>query len=306
MNVTESEVLAMETVILSGKAVSRDMKGEMKIEVASLQAEHGLTPGLAVVLVGEDSASSSYVKGKRRASRKVGIKSDVYHFEPDITEAELLSVIGKLNENSEIHGILVQLPLPSHLCESVILNAVKPEKDVDGLHPVNLGRLIRGEDGFIPCTPYGVQQLLVRSGLEIQGRHIVIVGRSILVGKPLAALLLRKIPGGNATVTICHTGTRDLTRYTRQADILVVAAGRPHTVTADMVSEGTVVVDVGVNRVDDESSKKGYRLIGDVDFDSVSLKASAITPVPGGVGPMTITMLLYNTILAAKRARGLA
>jgi len=281
------------------------MKQQMKEEVAGLKDKHGLVPGLAVVLVGDDPASVSYVKGKRRACQKVGIDSKVYQFESDMSQENLLSIIQDLNDDASVNGILVQLPLPSHISENTVLNSISPEKDVDGLHPVNLGRMLRGEDSFLPCTPHGIQQLLTRSGVAVEGKHVVIVGRSTLVGKPLAAILLRKGRGANATITLCHTGTGDLASFTRQADILVVAAGRPGTVTGDMVAEGVVVVDVGVNRVDDPSSKKGYRLVGDVDFESVAEKADAITPVPGGVGPMTITMLLHNTIWSARKTHGL-
>jgi len=295
----------MTAEIISGKKVSREMKQQMKEEVAGLKDKHGLVPGLAVVLVGDDPASVSYVKGKRRACQKVGIDSKVYQFESDMSQENLLSIIQDLNDDASVNGILVQLPLPSHISENTVLNSISPEKDVDGLHPVNLGRMLRGEDSFLPCTPHGIQQLLTRSGVAVEGKHVVIVGRSTLVGKPLAAILLRKGRGANATVTLCHTGTGDLASFTRQADILVVAAGRPGTVTGDMVTKGVVVVDVGVNRVDDPSSKKGYRLVGDVDFESVAEKADAITPVPGGVGPMTITMLLHNTIWSARKTHGL-
>ena len=295
----------MTAEIISGKKVSREMKQQMKEEVAGLKDKHGLVPGLAVVLVGDDPASVSYVKGKRRACQKVGIDSKVYQFESDMSQENLLSIIQDLNDDASVNGILVQLPLPSHISENTVLNSISPEKDVDGLHPVNLGRMLRGEDSFLPCTPHGIQQLLTRSGVAVEGKHVVIVGRSTLVGKPLAAILLRKGRGANATITLCHTGTGDLASFTRQADILVVAAGRPGTVTGDMVAEGVVVVDVGVNRVDDPSSKKGYRLVGDVDFESVAEKADAITPVPGGVGPMTITMLLHNTIWSARKTHGL-
>jgi methylenetetrahydrofolate dehydrogenase (NADP+)/methenyltetrahydrofolate cyclohydrolase len=224
-----------------------------------------------------------------------------HRFPADFTEAKLAEVIAGLNQDPAIHGILVQLPLPGHISESAIINAIHPDKDVDGLHPVNLGRLLRQEEGFLPCTPYGVQQMLVRSQIPVGGKHVVVVGRSSLVGRPLANILLQKREGANATVTVCHTGTPDIGYFTRQAEILVVAAGKPNAVTADMVREGAVVIDVGVNRVEDASRKQGYRLVGDVDFAAVKEKASAITPVPGGVGPMTITMLLYNTLWAAQR-----
>ncbi len=296
----------MEPNILSGEAVSKDMRAEMAEEVARLQAEHTLTPGLAVVLVGDNPASISYIRGKRAACKNIGIHSVEHTLSASLPEADVIEVVEKLNADPAIHGILVQLPLPGGFNEQTVLNAIRPAKDVDGLHPENLGKLVRGEEGFLPCTPHGVQQLLVRSGIEIEGNHVVIVGRSTLVGKSLANILLQKTPSANATVTVCHTGTRDIAHFTRQADILVAAAGRPGTVTADMVADGAVVVDVGVNRVEDPSRKRGYRLVGDVDFESVVQKAGAITPVPGGVGPMTITMLLYNTIWSARKTRGLS
>ena len=293
----------MAAKILSGEAVSQAMRAEMAEEVARLK-ERNVIPGLAVVLVGDDPASISYIKGKRRACKKIGIHSIEHNLDAAVAEEEVFEVVNGLNADRTINGILVQLPLPRHLDERRILTSVDPSKDVDGLHPVNLGKLLRGEDGFFPCTPHGIQQLLLRSGIEIEGRHVVIVGRSILVGKSLANLLLRKTPGANATVTVCHTRTRDIARFTRQADIVVVVAGRPNTLTPDMVAEGAVVVDVGINKVSDPSRKRGYRLIGDVDFEGLCEKASAITPVPGGVGPMTITMLLHNTIRSARKAHG--
>jgi methylenetetrahydrofolate dehydrogenase (NADP+)/methenyltetrahydrofolate cyclohydrolase len=291
--------------ILSGETVSVEMREEMRREVKILKDEHDLTPGLAVVLVGDDPASATYVRNKKRACRDVGIHSVENKFETDLSEDALLGVVKELNADETIHGILVQLPLPDHIDENKVLNTITPSKDVDGLHPVNLGKLQRGEDGFLPCTPHGVQQILLRSNIEIEGKHVVIVGRSTLVSKPLAGILIQKNPSANATVTLCHTGTKDIAAHTRQADILVVAAGRPNTITADMVTEGSVVIDVGINGVPDKTKKRGYRLVGDVDFDSVSKKASAITPVPGGIGPMTITMLLHNTIWSAKRTIGL-
>ena len=295
----------MTARILDGKALAADMRAEMKLEVARLKQEHDLVPGLAVVLVGDDPASVSYVKGKQKACGELGVYSRELKFDADLSEEELLRVVSQLNGDDEIHGILVQLSLPEGLDEGRVLNAINPDKDVDGLQPVNLGRLMRGEEGFLPCTPHGVQKILVRSGIEVAGRHVVVVGRSTLVGRPVANILTQKSEGANATVTICHTGTRDLASFTRQADILIVAAGRPRMITAEMVKEGATVIDVGVEQVADPTRKRGYRLVGDVDFDGVREKAGAITPVPGGVGPMTITLLLFNTILAAKRAQGL-
>ena len=291
--------------ILNGKDVAQDMRVEMKAEVEKLKSEHGITPGLSVVLIGEDPASKVYVRNKKRGCEEIGVHSEEYRFPADHSEEELLSLIGKLNEDPKVNGILVQLPLPKHINEEKVLIAIDPDKDVDGFHPVNVGRLMIGAPGFLPCTPHGVQQLMLRSGIEIEGKHVVVVGRSNIVGKPVAMILVQKKPGANATVTICHTGTKDIAAITRTADILIVASGRPNTITEDMVSEGVVVVDVGVNRVDDPTRKRGYKLVGDVDFEGVSKKASAISPVPGGVGPMTITLLLHNTIVSAKRAHGI-
>jgi methylenetetrahydrofolate dehydrogenase (NADP+)/methenyltetrahydrofolate cyclohydrolase len=282
------------------------MRAEMAKEVAELKRHHNITPGLAVVLVGDDPASLSYIKGKRKACANLGLHSVEHRLGADQPESDLLDLIDHLNNDPAIDGILVQLPLPKGFDEQKSLNAISPGKDVDGLHPINLGRLMRGEEGFLPCTPHGVQQILKRGGFEVAGKHVVIVGRSTLVGRPLANILSQKEDAANATVTLCHTGTKDLAFHTRQADILVVVTGYPNTVTAEMVKEGAVVIDVGVNRVEDASKKSGYRLIGDVDFEGIVEKASAITPVPGGVGPMTITMLLYNTIWSAKRKNGIA
>ncbi|KPK64117.1 methenyltetrahydrofolate cyclohydrolase [candidate division WOR_3 bacterium SM23_42] len=292
-------------IILSGKELAETMRQEMKAEIERLKEKHNLVPGLAVVLIGDDPASVSYVKGKERDCAKVGILSREYKFDADYKEEALLKLINDLNRDIEIHGILVQLPLPNHINEDRVLYAIDPEKDVDGFHPVNVGRMMIGTPGFLPCTPHGIQQLLMRNGIEIEGKHVVIVGRSNIVGKPLAMILVQKKPGANATITICHTRTKNLAEITQSADILVAAAGRPHTVTADMVREGTVVIDVGVNRIEDKTRERGYRLIGDVDFEAVSKKAYAISPVPGGVGPMTRTMLLYNTIQSAKNHAGI-
>jgi len=291
--------------ILSGKELAEKMRQEMKSEIDELKTHHNLVPGLAVVLIGDNPASLSYVKGKEKACVQVGILSREYKFDADYKEEQLLKLIRELNNDPSIHGILVQLPLPDHINEEKILYAIDPTKDVDGFHPVNIGKMMIGAPSFLPCTPHGIQQLLLRNNIEISGKHVVIVGRSNIVGKPLAMILVQKNPGANATVTMCHTRTKNMAELTRLADILVVAAGRPHTVNADMVKQGTVVIDVGVNRVEDKTKKRGYRLIGDVEFDEVSEKASAISPVPGGVGPMTITMLLHNTIQSAKNHAGI-
>ncbi|KPL21140.1 MAG: methenyltetrahydrofolate cyclohydrolase, partial [Phycisphaerae bacterium SM1_79] len=267
--------------------------------------ERGIVPGLGVILVGEDPASKSYVTAKERTCEEIGIYSDDNRLAADTSQEQLMALVKKMNHDPKIHGILVQLPLPKHLNEAEVLLAIDPAKDVDGFHPMNVGKMVIGERGFLPCTPHGVIQLLIRSGVKIEGANVVIVGRSNIVGKPLANMLIQKQPNRNATVTVCHTRTKDLAHQTKQADIVIAAAGRPNTVTADMVKEGVVVIDVGVNRVEDATKKKGYRLVGDVDFEAVKEKASLITPVPGGVGPMTITMLLYNTVESAKRAAGL-
>lgn len=294
----------MTARIIDGKQVAADIRAELKEEIAKLKTR-GIVPGLGVILVGDDPASQSYVTGKERACEEIGIYSDDNRLPASTSQDELIALVERMNHNPRIHGILVQLPLPRHLDESAVLLAIHPDKDADGLHPVNLGRMVMGEKAILSCTPHGVLQLLVRSGVTIDGAHAVIVGRSNLVGKPLANMLSQKSPTGNATVTVCHTRTKNLAQYTRQADILIAAIGRPGTITPDMVKDGAVVIDVGVSRVDDATKKAGYRLVGDVDFDAVKEKASLITPVPGGVGPMTITMLLYNTVASAKRAAGL-
>jgi methylenetetrahydrofolate dehydrogenase (NADP+)/methenyltetrahydrofolate cyclohydrolase len=293
------------TKILSGKELAETMRQEMQQEVTALREKKGIVPGLAVILIGDDPASVSYVRGKEKACAKIGIVSREYKFEADYTEKELLALIQDLNQDPEIHGILVQLPLPDHIDEAKIIYSIDPAKDVDGFHPVSTGKMMIGAPCFLPCTPHGIQQLLIRNNIDIPGKHVVIIGRSNIVGKPLAMILVQKKDGANATVTICHTRTKNMAAITRTADILVAAVGRPHTVTADMVKDGVVVIDVGVNRIEDKTKKRGYRLIGDVDFEEVSKKASAITPVPGGVGPMTITMLLKNTIQSAKRHAGI-
>ncbi len=294
----------MSAKIIDGKQIAADIREELKEEVAALK-ENGVVPGLGVILVGDDPASQSYVSAKEKACENIGIYSDDNRLPADTTEEDLLALVNRMNNDPKINGILVQLPLPKHINESAVLLAVNPDKDVDGFHPMSVGKMMIGEETFVPCTPHGVVQMLIRSGVETSGAHVVVVGRSNIVGKPVANMLLQKKEGANATVTLCHTRTKDLGYHTRQADIIIAASGWPNTVTADMVKDGAVVIDVGVNRVEDASRERGYRLVGDVDFDAVKEKASMITPVPGGVGPMTITMLLYNTVVSAKRANGI-
>jgi methylenetetrahydrofolate dehydrogenase (NADP+)/methenyltetrahydrofolate cyclohydrolase len=277
------------------------MRAELSGRIDALK-RRGVVPGLTVVLVGENPASQVYVRMKGRACEDAGMRSETVRLPAETPEAELLALIDRLNADAAVHGILVQLPLPKHMDANRVLRRIQPHKDVDGFHPENVGKVSIGDpSGFRPATPYGVQQLLVRSGYETRGAHAVIVGRSNIVGRPMAALLLHDAPGGNATVTVCHSRTRDLKSVTRLADILIVAIGKPEFVTGDMVRPGAVVIDVGVNRVDDPAAPKGYRLVGDVAFDGAREVAAAITPVPGGVGPMTITMLLYNTVQAAEQ-----
>jgi len=295
----------MAAQIIDGNKIAETIRGELATEIEKLKNEHGATPGLATVLVGENPASEVYVRMKNKAAHAIGIFSEQHNLPVDVPEEELLKLVEDLNQNDKIHGILVQLPLPDHIDEHKILNTILPEKDVDGFHPVNMGKLLIGEKGFRPCTPYGVQKMLVYSGIKLEGAKVVVVGRSNIVGKPLANMLLQKQDEANATVTVCHSRTKDLPAVTREADILIAAMGRPEFITADMVGEGAVVIDVGVNRVDDASKKRGYKLVGDVKFDEVSKKCKAISPVPGGVGPMTITMLLYNTVESAKNKLGL-
>ncbi len=294
----------MTAMIIDGKKIAAEIREDIKREVERLKKEHGITPGLATILVGEDPASLSYVKAKQNVAKKLGFHSVQENLPADIPEEKLLELIRDYNEDPAIHGILVQLPLPKHINEERVIKEIAPEKDVDGFHPVNLGNLVRGKPTFVPCTPLGIMVMLERIGCQVEGKEVVIVGRSNIVGKPLAILLFQKSkPVGNATVTVCHTATKDLTFHTKRADILIVAVGRPKLITADMVKEGAVVIDVGVNRVGETPDGKAI-LCGDVDFEKVKEKASAITPVPGGVGPMTITMLMKNTLEAAKRVVG--
>ncbi len=295
----------MTAQLIKGAEVAAQIREELKQEIAELKAKHNVVPGLVTVLVGADPASQVYVGAKEKTSKELGIYSERYDLPENTTQKDLIDLINRLNKDPKIHGILVQLPLPKHLNEEEVLYAIDPKKDVDGFHPVNVGKLMIGEPDYLPCTPAGIQQLLIRSGAQIEGAEVVVVGRSNIVGKPIANILLQKAPGANATVTVCHTRTRDMAFHTRRADILIVAAGKPKAITADMVKEGAVVIDVGVNEVG--KTAEGKRILaGDVDFDAVKEKAKAITPVPGGVGPMTITMLMLNTVRAAKLAAGLA
>jgi methylenetetrahydrofolate dehydrogenase (NADP+)/methenyltetrahydrofolate cyclohydrolase len=290
----------MPAKIIYGKEISAQIRVELKERVDCLKAR-GITPGLGVVLVGEDPASISYVTAKAKGAEEIGMFEETIRLLPTSTEEEVLATVDSLNRDPKFNGILVQLPLPKWVNPDKVISFISVEKDVDGFHPINVGKLLRGEPCAIPCTPYGVVQMLTRSGYSPEGKHVVICGRSNLVGKPLAALLVQKKKGANATVTICHTGTKDLPNFTKQADILVAAMGAPRVITADMIREGCVVIDVGVNRVPDPASPKGFRLAGDCDFEGMLAKAEAITPVPGGVGPMTVTMLLLNTVEAAER-----
>ena len=290
----------MAAELIDGKKLAAETRAQIAAGVAALKAEKGVTPGLAVILVSDNPASVSYVTAKEKACTDAGMHSREIRLPASVSEANLLAEIARLNADPAIHGILVQLPLPKGFDEKKVIDAIAPEKDVDGFTPVNVGRMLIGEDCFLPCTPHGIIKLIEVTGMNLAGKHAVVIGRSNIVGKPVAALLSRK--SVNATVTLCHTGTPDVGAFTRQADVVVVAAGRPNTLTGDMLKPGAVVIDVGVNRVPDATKPKGYRLCGDADFASCAAVASAITPVPGGVGPMTITMLLWNTLEAARRA----
>lgn len=291
----------MAAELMDGKLLAQEMKEELKAQVEELKSK-GITPGLGVILVGDNPASKSYVTSKEKACERIGIFSDDTRLPDTITEEELLSHVDRMNRDDKIHGILVQLPLPKHIDEDKIINAISPDKDVDGFHPVSVGRMVLGQETFLPCTPHGCLKLLERYDVETEGAEVVVIGRSNIVGKPVANLLMRKDKPGNSTVTVCHTRTKkeDLLTHTKKADIIIVASGFPNTLTADMVKDGVVVIDVGINRVEDASRERGYRLIGDADFDSLKEKCSKITPVPGGVGPMTITMLLFNTVQSAR------
>ncbi|MEW6274260.1 MAG: tetrahydrofolate dehydrogenase/cyclohydrolase catalytic domain-containing protein [Bacillota bacterium] len=295
----------MAAKIISGTEIAKQIREEIKEEVKNLKEKYNVTPGLVTILVGENPASVSYVTGKQKTAKELGFYSVQDNQPADITEDQLLALIAQYNKDPLIHGILVQLPLPKHINENKVLYAINPDKDVDAFHPVNVGKLMIGEANYYPCTPFGIQQMLIRSGVQTDGAEVVVVGRSNIVGKPIAIMMAQKAKGANATVTICHTGTKNLAEHTRRADILIVAAGRPKAVTADMVKEGAVVIDVGVNRIGMTPEGKAI-LCGDVDFEAIKEKASMITPVPGGVGPMTITMLMLNTVKAAKVANGIA
>ena len=291
--------MAKTAKILDGNKIAADIRVELKQQAEAL-AKRGIVPGLAVVLVGENPASQVYVRMKKKACAELEIASFSHELPKTCSEEQLLKLVAELNADPSVHGILVQLPLPKQINEQKVLCAIDPGKDVDGFHPINVGKMLSGEKCFLPCTPHGCQVMLLRSGYDPAGKHVVVVGRSNIVGKPVAAILMQKAPGANATVTVCHSRTENLASITRQGDILIAAMGVPGFIKADMVKEGAVVIDVGVNRVDDPAAKSGYRLVGDVDFNAVSEKAEAISPVPGGVGPMTITMLLKNTIEAAQ------
>jgi len=285
--------------ILDGKQAAREIKAELKLEIEKL-ADSGIIPGLAAVLIGENPASEIYVSSKAKQCKKIGVYSEVIRRADDITHADLLQLIRELNERRDIHGILVQEPLPKQIDKLDLNLNIDPRKDVDGFHPVNLGRILIGHPLFLTCTPYGILEILRRNGIALYKKDVVILGRSNIVGKPLAAMIFQKWPDTNGTVTVCHTGTKDIAKHTRQADVVVCAMGLAEYLKGDMIKEGAVIVDVGINRIDDPSEKKGYRVVGDVDFDSCFEKCSWITPVPGGVGPMTIAMLLYNTVKACK------
>lgn len=289
----------MSAIIIDGKKIAEQIKLEVKKQSGELRATSRITPGLAFILVGENPASQAYVRMKGKACEEMGFYSMTEKLPVETSEADLLKLIDRFNADLKIHGILVQLPLPNHISEERVLNAIDYRKDVDGFHPVNIGRLVSGQDCLKPCTPLGVQELLIRSGNDPSGKHVVVVGRSNIVGKPVMNILLQKQKGANAVVTIAHTGAKDLSVYTKQADILIAAIGKAEYVTGDMIKPGAVVIDVGINEVKDPSAQKGYRLVGDVHFESVVKVASAITPVPGGVGPMTIAMLMRNTLRAA-------
>ncbi|MBN2572452.1 MAG: bifunctional methylenetetrahydrofolate dehydrogenase/methenyltetrahydrofolate cyclohydrolase FolD [Ignavibacteriales bacterium] len=292
-------------ILIDGKKVAEEIKQNIKIQISELKEENNKLPGLVTIIVGDNPASQVYVNMKSKTCIELGMNSKVEQLDGNISEEVLLTIIDKYNKDENFHGILVQLPLPKHIDEDKVIEKIIPEKDVDGFHPINVGNLVIGKDTLFPCTPYGILKLLEKYHIETKGRHVVVVGRSNIVGKPVANLLLQKKDNANAIVTVCHSATSDISKYTKQADILIAAMGKPKFITENMVKENAVVVDVGTNRVDDPTAKKGYRIVGDVDFDNVSKKVSHITPVPGGVGPMTIAMLMYNTLKAYQRKNNL-
>lgn len=285
-------------ILIDGKKVSDEIKHELTEKVKSKKEEIGKVPGLVTILVGDNPASQSYVTMKGKACEQLGMFSILEKYNSDMTESELLNLVEKYNNDERIHGILVQLPLPKHINEDKIIEAINPAKDVDGFHPINMGNLVIGKDAFYPCTPYGILELIKRYKIETKGKHCVVVGRSNIVGKPIANMMLQKKEGANCVVTVCHSAAKDLSKYTKDADILIAAIGSPNFITGDMVKEGVVVIDVGINRVEEKTAKKGYKLVGDVDFETVAEKSAFFTPVPGGVGPMTIAMLMKNTYTA--------
>ena len=284
--------------IIDGKKTAADIREELKIDIAKLTAAGKNIPGLVTILVGNNPASEIYVRSKVKACEEIGMRTKAEKLDDNISEAELLKLVDKYNNDNNFHGILVQLPLPKHINEDKVIEAISPKKDVDGFHPISVGNLVIGKDTFASCTPAGIQELLIRYGIETKGKHVVVLGRSNIVGKPIANIMLQKKEGANSIVTICHSAAKDLASFTRQADILIAAIGSPEFVKADMVKDGVVVIDVGINRVNDDTKSKGYRVVGDVDYNAVAPKSSFITPVPGGVGPMTIAMLLKNTYKA--------
>jgi len=292
----------LSATVIDGAEIAQQVRAEVARDVEVLQRDRGVVPGLAVVLVGDDPASASYVRSKERACQEAGIFTETIQLSLDSSQAKVLELVQRLNADARFHGILTQLPFPAQIDEATVIRSLDPAKDVDGLHPFNIGLLAMGQPRFVPATPLGVQQLLLRTGHDPAGSHVVVCGRSNLVGRPLSVLLSQKLEGANATVTLCHTGTRDMAGLTRQADILVAAIGRPGVIKADMVKKGAVVIDVGINRIEDAGRRRGYRLVGDVEYEAVSGVAGAITPVPGGVGPMTVAMLLVNTVKAAQLA----
>jgi methylenetetrahydrofolate dehydrogenase (NADP+)/methenyltetrahydrofolate cyclohydrolase len=285
-------------ILIDGKKVAADIRSELKEKITQLKSDGKNVPGLVAIIVGEDPASQIYVASKGRACVEIGMRTKTETFDDDITEDELLEVIKFYNSNKDYHGILVQLPLPKHINEDQVIETISPKKDVDGFHPISVGNLVIGKDTFASCTPAGIQELLIRYKIETKGKHVVVVGRSNIVGKPIANIMLQKADGANSIVTIVHSAAKDISYYTKQADILIAAIGKAEMIKADMVKDGVIVIDVGINRIDDSTKSKGYRIVGDVEFESVSKKASFITPVPGGVGPMTIAMLLSNTFKA--------